>query len=87
MGLFGMIAGLALFFAAHTLTTHRKMRARMLGAVGGEHVYKIVYSLVSLIGLALIIWGFAHYRAVGLWLCRSRVHLRAKRGYCSTASG
>ncbi len=58
-----MIAGLVLFFAAHTLTTERKMRARVVAGIGGEHVYKIVYSLVSLAGLALIVWGFAHYRA------------------------
>lgn len=63
MGLLGMILGLVLFFGAHTLTTRREMRARMVAAVGGEHVYKIVYSLLSLAGLALIIWGFAHYRA------------------------
>jgi uncharacterized membrane protein len=62
----GMILGLVLFFGAHTLTTHRKMRAQMVAVIGGEHVYKIVYSLVSLIGLALIIWGFARYRASGL---------------------
>ncbi len=58
-----MILGLVLFFAAHTLTTRRGMRARLVAGVGGEHVYKLVYSLVSLIGLGLIIWGFAHYRA------------------------
>jgi uncharacterized membrane protein len=62
-----MIVGLVLFFGAHTLTTRRKMRSRMVAAVGGEHVYKIVYSLVSLAGLALIVWGFAHYRAAGFW--------------------
>ena len=65
-----MILGLVLFFGAHTLTAQRKMRAQMVSAIGGEHVYKIVYSLVSLIGLALIVWGFAHYRAtewVQIW--------------------
>ena len=65
-----MILGLVLFFGAHTLTTRREMRARMVAAVGGEHVYKIVYSVVSLAGLALIVWGFAHYRAtewVQIW--------------------
>ncbi len=60
-----MILGLVLFFGAHTLTTRREMRARLVASIGGEHVYKIVYSLVSLAGLALIIWGFAHYRATG----------------------
>ena len=31
----------------------------------GEGGYKIGYSLVSLIGLVLIVWGFANYRANG----------------------
>jgi uncharacterized membrane protein len=66
----GMIVGLVLFFGAHTLTTRRDARARLVAAIGGDHVYKIVYSLVSLVGLALIVWGFAHYRAtewVQIW--------------------
>ena len=63
MGLLGMILGLVVFFAAHTLTTNRKMRAGIVAGLGGENVYKIVYSVVSLAGLALIVWGFAHYRA------------------------
>jgi len=29
--------------------------------------YKIGYALVSLVGLALIVWGFSHYRAAGMW--------------------
>ncbi len=65
-----MILGLVLFFGAHTLTTRRKARGQVVAAIGGEHVYKIVYSLASLIGLALIVWGFAHYRAtewVQIW--------------------
>jgi uncharacterized membrane protein len=62
-----MILGLVLFFGAHTLTTHREMRARVVAGTGGEHVYKLVYSLVSLAALALIIWGFAHYRATEFW--------------------
>jgi uncharacterized membrane protein len=70
VGLLGMILGLVLFLGAHTLTTRRDMRGRVVAAIGGEHVYKIVYSLVSLAGLALIVWGFAHYRAsewVQIW--------------------
>jgi uncharacterized membrane protein len=58
-----MILGLVLFFGTHILTAQRKMRARVVASIGGEHVYKIAYSLVSLIGLALIVWGFGHYRA------------------------
>ncbi len=40
------------------------MRARLI-ATSGEGGYKIGYALVSLAGLALIVWGFAHYRATG----------------------
>jgi uncharacterized membrane protein len=66
VGLLVMILGLALFFAAHVFTTKREMRAQAIARLG-EGSYKILYSLVSLAGLALIIWGFAHYRATG-WI-------------------
>nr|WP_249797386.1 MULTISPECIES: NnrU family protein [unclassified Bradyrhizobium] len=61
-----MMLGLVLFFAAHIFTTKRKARAEAIARLG-EGTYKIVYSLVSLAGLALIIWGFAHYRSSG-WI-------------------
>lgn len=61
-----MILGLVLFFAPHTLTTQRNLRARFVASLG-EGGYKIGYALVSLAGLALIIWGFGHYRATG-WI-------------------
>jgi uncharacterized membrane protein len=60
-----MIVGLALFLGAHTLTTQRKLRGRFVAAMG-EGGYKIGYALVSAAGLALIVWGFAHYRATGM---------------------
>lgn len=66
MGLLVMILGLLLFFAAHVFTTKREARAQAVARLG-EGTYKIIYSLVSLAGLALIIWGFAHYRATG-WI-------------------
>jgi uncharacterized membrane protein len=59
-----MIAGLVLFFAAHTLTTMRKARATLMTRIG-EGPYKGLYSLVSLAGLVLIVWGFARYRNDG----------------------
>jgi uncharacterized membrane protein len=61
-----MIIGLALFFAAHIVTTRRKLRSRLITSTG-EGTYKVLYSLVSLAGLALIVWGFGHYRATG-WI-------------------
>jgi uncharacterized membrane protein len=62
MGLAVMILGLVLFLGVHTLTTQRDLRGRLIGGVG-ESAYKASYVLVSLVGLALIVWGFAHYRA------------------------
>jgi uncharacterized membrane protein len=66
MGLLIMIAGLALFIGAHVLTTLRDARAAAIARLG-EGGYKIVYSLVSLAGIALAAWGFGLYRATG-WI-------------------
>jgi uncharacterized membrane protein len=66
MGLAVMILGLVLFLGVHALTTRRGLRARLI-ASWGEGSYKIGYALVAIAGLALIVWGFAHYRASG-WI-------------------
>lgn len=66
MGLLVMILGLVLFLGVHVLTSLRELRASLVNAMG-EGAYKGVYSLVSAAGLALIVWGFAHYRATG-WI-------------------
>jgi uncharacterized membrane protein len=66
MGLLVMILGLALFLGVHTLTTQRELRGQIIASTG-EGGYKIGYALVSAAGLALIVWGFAHYRATG-WI-------------------
>src|SRR5215813_13096082 len=60
-----MIVGLILFLGVHTLTTQRGLRAQCIAAMG-EGGYKIGYAVASFAGLALIVWGFAHYRAAGL---------------------
>jgi uncharacterized membrane protein len=66
MGLSVMILGLILFLGVHTLTTQRDLRAGVIASTG-EVGYKIGYALVSTVGLALIVWGFAWYRATG-WI-------------------
>src|SRR5260221_8416300 len=66
MGLLVMILGLMLFLGVHTLTTQRKLRASVIASTG-EGGYKIGYALASTVGLVLIVWGFAHYRATG-WI-------------------
>ncbi|HET7887607.1 MAG TPA: NnrU family protein [Bradyrhizobium sp.] len=65
MGLAVMILGLALFLGIHMLPAHRDLRGRLVSAMG-EGSYKLVYALVSVLGIALIAWGFGHYRAAGM---------------------
>ncbi|HEY0912249.1 MAG TPA: NnrU family protein [Bradyrhizobium sp.] len=65
MGLLVMILGLVLFVGIHVLTTQRELRARFVVSMG-EGGYKGFYSLVSLAGLGLMVWGFAHYRSAGM---------------------
>ena len=65
MGLGIMVLGLAVFFGAHTFTTMRTPRAALIGRLG-EAPYKIIYSLVSLVGIVLIAYGFSRYRAAGM---------------------
>src|ERR1700730_4766288 len=64
MGLLVMILGLLLFLGVHALTPPLELRGRLIASTG-EGGYKIGYALVSVAGLALIVWGFAHYRATG----------------------
>lgn len=66
MGLVVMIAGLVLFIGMHLVTTHRAKRASLIARLG-EGGYKGLYSLISILGVALIAWGFARYRATG-WI-------------------
>ena len=66
MGLAVMVLGLAVFLGVHMLPAHRELRARAIVSLG-EGGYKIGYTLVSLAGIVLIAWGFAHYRASG-WI-------------------
>ena len=69
MGLLILICGLLLFIGAHGFVTMRGQRARLIGRFG-EGPYKLVFSLVSVIGIGLIAYGFALYRSTGwvdLW--------------------
>jgi uncharacterized membrane protein len=65
LGLPVMILGLVLFFGVHLLTTRRDLRARFVASLG-EGGYKGCYSLASLAGLVMTVWGFADYRAAGM---------------------
>lgn len=64
MGLAILIAGLAVFIGAHVFVTRRGERAALIARVG-EGPYKALFSLVSIVAVVLIGWGFARYRATG----------------------
>jgi uncharacterized membrane protein len=64
MGLLIMIVGLALFIGVHVLVSLRDQRAHLI-AQWGEGPYKIGFSLLSALGLALIVYGFGLYRQAG----------------------
>ena len=63
MGLAVLILGLAVFVGAQVCVPPRDARAALIARIGAWP-YRGLFSLVSLIGLGLIAWGFAHYRAV-----------------------
>ena len=65
MGLAVEILGLVIFLGAHVFVTRRNERAALVAKIG-EWPYRGLFSLVSIIGLGLIVYGFAHYRATGV---------------------
>jgi uncharacterized membrane protein len=66
MGLTILLAGLAVFLGAHVFVTFRSARADLVSRLG-EGPYKILFSLVSVLGLVLIVYGYASYRRAG-WI-------------------
>jgi len=65
MGLILEILGLVVFLGAHVFVTMRDRRDALIKALGAGP-YRGLFSLVSLIGIVLAGYGFAHYRAEGL---------------------
>jgi uncharacterized membrane protein len=64
MGLAVLFLGLVVFIGAHLFVTMRAQRAAVIARVG-EGTYKGLLALASLLGLILIGYGFARYRATG----------------------
>jgi uncharacterized membrane protein len=60
-----LMLGIVVFLGVHSLTTFRATRTGLIERFG-LGAFKGVYSLVSLAGFALIVWGFSRYRADGL---------------------
>jgi len=69
MGLALEILGLIVFLGTHVFVTMRDRRAVVVARIG-EWPYRGLFSLVSIVGIVLIGYGFAAYRAAGpimLW--------------------
>jgi uncharacterized membrane protein len=64
MGLVLEILGLVIFLGAHVFVTMRDERAVFVAKIG-EWPYRGLFSLVSIVGIVLIAYGFASYRAAG----------------------
>jgi uncharacterized membrane protein len=67
-----LILGLLIFFAVHLLPLKTELRAGLIGRFG-EAAYKGLFSLLSLVGLVLIILGYAKLQGLAgknpeLWL-------------------
>ena len=63
-----LIAGLALFFVTHSVgIAAPEWRAQRVERMG-ERRWKLVYSLVSLVPLALIVWGYGDARSNATFL-------------------
>jgi uncharacterized membrane protein len=64
MGLALEILGLIVFLGPHVFVTMRNERAALIARLG-EWPYRGLFSLVSIIGVVLIGYGFSLYRAAG----------------------
>ena len=60
MGLEILILGLVIFIAAHVFVTCRGTRAALIARIG-LMPYRGLFSLVAIVALVLIVWGFGHY--------------------------
>ncbi len=65
MGLAIEILGLIVFLGAHVFVSMRNERAGLISRIG-RGPYLGLFTLVSIVGLGLIGFGFARYRAEGL---------------------
>jgi len=60
-----LILGLVLFFGVHSISMNRPLRANLIARVGAQP-FKGLFSVGSILGFVLIIYGFGDYRADGM---------------------
>jgi uncharacterized membrane protein len=71
-----LIIGLVLFFAVHSISIVNEAYRNLLIKKWGEGTYKALYSLISVLGFGLIIWGYGLARAEPILLYVPPVWLR-----------
>lgn len=59
-----LVGGLALFFAVHLVPTLPKARTRLIARIGSGP-YSGVFSLLSVLALILIVWGYGRMQGLG----------------------
>lgn len=59
-----LILGIIVFLGVHTLATLRETRAGLIARLGAGP-FKVLFSVVALVGLVLIVKGFGAYRDTG----------------------
>ncbi len=64
MGLVVMIAGMVLFVGPHVFVSMRDARAALIARIG-EGPYKGLFTVISILGVVLMGYGFGAYRAAG----------------------
>jgi uncharacterized membrane protein len=66
-----LVGGLALFFGAHLIPTLPALRTHVVGVIGSR-AYSGLFALVSLVALALIVFGYGQMQGLGgnarLWV-------------------
>ena len=66
MGLAILILGLAVFIGTHVFVSLRGERERLIARVG-EGPYKGAFSLLSILGVVLIVYGFRRTEFIAIW--------------------
>ena len=61
-----LIIGIAVFLGVHLLPTLGSVRAHLLARLG-ESGYKALFSLASIAGFVLLVWGFAQAPVIQVW--------------------
>lgn len=64
-----LVLGLVVFLGTHAFTMARSPRADLVARLG-DGPYKGLYSLVSVVGIVLIVYGYGQYRAhdwIDIW--------------------